>query len=405
MGVFQRFLAISIVALVVFSGCSTASQPSAPASPAKESAPAAKEAPPTKESTPVAKEASPAKQSTPAAKEATAKPSALEPMDPPLNPPVKVRYGSLGNVGESAVIIAREKGYFKEQGLDVEMVTFKSPVEELPALATNRLDVGSGAITVGLYNAIDRGVQIKIVADKGIFRPGHGYTRWVVRKDLLDSGQFKGPADLKGKKVAISDKTTATYMMLDQLLEKNGLTIKDVDVTEMGFPDMIPALTNKAIDVAALIEPFATTAIQKGIVGPWTTSADLFPNLENSTLNYSPEFAKTEAAKRFMVAYLKGVRDYNNAYDNNINRKEIIDLLAKNLPPNDPALWEKMVPMGWAWNGYLNMDSVQKVRDWFYANGLISQKTDISSYVDYSFLDYALKKLGKYDETTGKPLN
>ena len=70
-------------------------------------------------------------------------------------------------------------------------------------LGTGDLDVGSGTVAVGIYNAVSRGVALRVVADKGSMRPGYGYEGLLVRKDLVDSGRYKNFADLKGMKIAV----------------------------------------------------------------------------------------------------------------------------------------------------------------------------------------------------------
>ena len=71
-------------------------------------------------------------------------------------------------------------------------------------LGTGDLDAGGGAVSVGLYNAVKRGVGLKVVADKVHYGPGYGFASLLVRKELVESGKFKSYADLKGLRVAIS---------------------------------------------------------------------------------------------------------------------------------------------------------------------------------------------------------
>ena len=60
-------------------------------------------------------------------------------------------------------------------------------------LGTGELDVGSGALSVGFWNALLRGVKFRIVADRGHAEPGYLYQTVFMRKDLVDGGQFKTP--------------------------------------------------------------------------------------------------------------------------------------------------------------------------------------------------------------------
>ena len=103
------------------------------------------------------------------------------------------------------------------------------------------------------------------------------------------------------------------------MLEKGGLRISDVDIVYLGFPQQVLALANKAVDAAVPAEPFTTEAIRKGLAVPIITDDQAYPGHEIAVIFYSGTFAKQkpEAAAGFMRAYLRGVRDFNDALDGN----------------------------------------------------------------------------------------
>src|SRR3979409_746538 len=82
----------------------------------------------------------------------------------PLNPRRALKVGAIGAVSDAGIFIAQEKGYFKDEGLDVEIVGFKAAPQILPAIATGEVQVSGSAVTPALFNAIQRGVEMKIVA-------------------------------------------------------------------------------------------------------------------------------------------------------------------------------------------------------------------------------------------------
>src|SRR4051812_10811251 len=160
----------------------------------------------------------------------------------PLSPPVKVRMAMLAAVSDGGIFLAAERGYFREEGIEVEFTVIDSAGRMIPLLATGQLDIGTGGLNVALINAVQQGVPMKIVADKGSLQPGFGYEQLVVRKDLVDAGAVAAVADLKGKTVAVNSASSIDIVLLVDLLRPVGLTPDDVYVVEIPFPDMVAAL-------------------------------------------------------------------------------------------------------------------------------------------------------------------
>ena len=98
--------------------------------------------------------------------------------------------------------IAHKKGFYRDAGLDVEFMIFPSAARMIAALASGELDVGNGAPSAALYNAVGRGIGIKMVADKTKTLTGRGTQKLIVRRDLIDTGRYKTLADLKGSRLA-----------------------------------------------------------------------------------------------------------------------------------------------------------------------------------------------------------
>jgi NitT/TauT family transport system substrate-binding protein len=312
--------------------------------------------------------------------------------------PAKVKVGNVGGVSDAALFIADDKGYFKEQALEVEFQTFNSAATMVPFLGTGQLDVAAGAPSAGLLNAIAKDVPLRIVADKGNMNPGHGYEAIVVRTALAD--KVKGAADMRGKKIAISARDITPEVTLNAYLQKAGLSIKDVDVVTMPFPDMRAALANGAIDMAVSIEPFVAQITQSGAAAILVRNDTVEPKQQVAVLLYGPKFVEQnpDVARRFMVAYIKGARLYNDAFDKKdaAKRRDVIDVLMKRTTAKDAALYDKMVMPGIDPNGKVNIDSLAEEQDYFLKKGSLKTKLDLNKVVDLQFADYAARKLGAY---------
>jgi NitT/TauT family transport system substrate-binding protein len=310
--------------------------------------------------------------------------------------PITVKFGQVGSVSDGAIFIADAKGYFKEQGITLEAVPFASAAQMVAPLGTGDLDAGGGAPSAGLYNAVNGGVQLRIVADKGTITPGHGYEAVIVRKALAD--KVKSAKDMKGLKISIASRDIVPEYSLDQYLRSGGLTIKDVEVVPLAFPDMVPALASGAIDVAVPTEPTATRILDAGTGVLVTRTDTVVPGEQTAVVLFSEKFAqKKDAAVRFMVAYLKGARFYTDAFDKKdpAKRKEAIEIIAKGTKL-DPALLERVVMPNVDPDGKVNTQSLDASQQYFVQKGTQTKAVDMNKVVDGSFAAEAVKQLGAY---------
>jgi ABC-type nitrate/sulfonate/bicarbonate transport system substrate-binding protein len=314
----------------------------------------------------------------------------------PLPQPVTVKVGMKQVISDAGILIGMAKGYYKDLGISIEAVQFNTGQEMINQLAAGQLDVGATVSASGLFNAMSRDIPVKVVADKGINVPGKGYYRLVIRKDLKDT--IKDYADLKGRKIAIVGTASLDEIALDRVLQKGGLTMKDIDQQVIrAFPDMLVSLSNKSIDAAMVIEPFVTQGIAKDIIDPWKDPFEYDPDAQTAFLVYGTSMTKNpELANRFMTAYVKSLRDYNDAFFKNKNYKEIVDILCKYSVIKEPSLYDKMYPTGLNPDGYLRMKGVAMDIDWYQKNNLLKSNIKLDDAVDNSYVDFAIKMLGKY---------
>lgn len=312
-----------------------------------------------------------------------------------------VRIGTTNSSSDVAFYIADKKGYFKEEGLSITLTPFDSAAKMVAPLGAGQLDVGGGAPAAGLYNAVARGIDIKIVADKGSSPPGYGYNPLLVRKDLVDSGKFKSFKDLKGLKVAGVSKGTSPDSILNEALKKGGLKFSDVEMVYMGFPQHVLALQNKAVDASVTTEPSATRAIQSGAAVRYHND-EIYPNQQIAVMLYSGTFIKQnpDAAKRFMRAYIRAVRDYNDALkDGKLagrNAEEIVTILTEYTKIQDANVYRTIVPNGCNPNGKVNAASLRKDFGFYKSQGLIEGNVTVEKALDNSFAEAVVKELGPY---------
>ena len=314
----------------------------------------------------------------------------------PLPQETVIKVGMKQVVSDAGILIGMAKGYYQDLGIKIEPVQFNTGQEMINQLAAGQLDVGATVTASGLLNAMSRDIPVKIVADKGINVPGQGYYRLVIRKDL--AGKIEDFSDLRGKKIAVVGTASLDEICLDRVLAKGGLTVNDIDMQVIrAFPDMLVSLGNKSIDAAMVIEPFVTQGIARGFVDPWKDPSEYDPEAQIALLVYGTSMTtRPDVANRFMTAYVKSMRDYNDAFFKNKNKGEIIAILCRYSVIKDPELYEKMFPTGLNPDGYLRMQGIAADLAWYKARGLLKSDIQLEDAVDNKYVDFAVQTLGAY---------
>jgi NitT/TauT family transport system substrate-binding protein len=314
--------------------------------------------------------------------------------------------GTIGASSDAPFFIADAKGYFAEQGLTVKFIRFDSAAKAIPSLGSGEVDVGSGATSSGLYNAVARGIGIKIVSDKARNAKGYGFQAIMARTDLIDSGEIKSVKDLKGRKVAMSANGNSENAFMNYALVQAGLTYNDIDPVFLGFPNQIAAYANKAIDASLTVEPTVSELIKLGTAKKLVTADEVFPDYQTAVVFYGPKFMaeQPDNARKFMVALVKAIRFYDDALkDGHIagpNADEVIKILVQYSFIKDPAVHRAIVSQAIDPNGDLNMPSLQMAWQFFKDTKQIDGSVKVDDVVDLSYAHAAAKQLGPYVKKT-----
>src|ERR1700737_3893998 len=208
---------------------------------------------------------------------------------------------------------------------------------------------GGGAGGGGVSQWGGGGIAMKIVADQASIRPGYGFSSLLVRKDHVDSVRYKGYGDLKGMKVAVGAPGTGSASALNEALKQGGLKFSDVDVVYLGFPEHLPAYKNKGIDASITNEPTMTRAIGQGAAVRVAGNDVTYPDQQTAVTFFSDRFIhhRRDLAERFMRAYIRGARIYNDALkDGRLagpKADEVISILTKYTPIKDAGMFRRMV--------------------------------------------------------------
>ncbi len=305
-----------------------------------------------------------------------------------------------GNVGTAfSAWIARDRGYFREVGIDLQDEPFASGAQMTPLLAAGQLDVGTTSIQAAFFNAVARGVGQRMVVDKGHQQRGTATSVLVVRPDLVPPDGTLPLAEIRGRAIAVSTdpKAGGQGFLLARMLATVGLTLDDVDWKAIPYRDMPDLLANRAVDGAVLVEPFYTLSAQRAPLAMWQNISDYYDGQQTAAYVFAEQFItqRPDVARRWMLANLRGVRDYYEWQRRGQPADDLAELLARatGLPLDlvTQAQWEHMNP-----DGYLNLAAIEADQRQLLEWGAIPQLVPLDQVVDHRFVDAALAQLGRY---------
>ncbi|MBV9547559.1 MAG: ABC transporter substrate-binding protein [Chloroflexi bacterium] len=309
------------------------------------------------------------------------------------SPSVHIKVGIQGVGGP--LEIAYRRGYFAEQGLDLEEVPFNSGAEASQALATNQVQVGSGSPNAATFNALGRNIDLRIVGDwSHVGSPTDTTLALLVGKNAQDN--IKSVADLKGRKLAIlgAPGNVGDFFMA-RALQGSGVSLSDIQVSYLGASDILAALANGAVDAITINEPLGTQAQQQFGAKLLVPAGAVMNGSELSVLEYSPDLANnTDAATGFMIGYLRGVRDWNAAFHDKQGTADVVNLLVQYTPIKDANIWTTAPAWYVEPNGKINVSDLQDQLDFQIQAGQVKSPPDLSKYVDSRFAEQAVQKLG-----------
>ena len=306
--------------------------------------------------------------------------------------PLSLKVVVLPYLSFAPFFIAQDEGFFAEQGLDVEFVKLSGNVESIPSLLAGDLDVSAEQADAGILNAIARGGALKIVADKGYLAseqcPAYAL---LARHELVEAGELQTAAQLEGKRLAIEPFTSEGYY-IEKLLRGAGLELEDVETVDIPPLALLDALENSAVDLVHVGEPWITRILRAGHAQLWLPVKDVVPDFQWATIVYGPSLLEEnpDAGRRFMLAYLKAVRQYNEGKtDRNL------EIVSRHTELDRELLEETCWPAIHA-DGAINTGSVLDFQAWGLEKGLLDSPVGEEQFWDPSFSEYASEIL---DET------
>jgi NitT/TauT family transport system substrate-binding protein len=304
----------------------------------------------------------------------------------------KIKVGLNPYISYSPLFIAQDEGYFTEQGLSVEFVNFTtgSDASSIPMLEQRQLDVaGQGPVT-GLFNAIARSNDIKIVVDRGYLAvDGCTYIAVLAKTEWVSQNPTLTLNNIKGKRISLDPKNFSAYIF-EKAITPAGVALGDLVTGDIPPANLMAAVTNGGVDFISTGEPWITRLTDTKKMVVWQAYQKVMPEMQYGFEIIGPSLLvdHPDLGKKFVTAYVKAIRQYNQGKtDRNVA------IIAK-YTQLDPDLLKRACWPAMRNSGEVNVDTLLKFQSWALQKGLIDKAVTAEQLWDPEFVNAANQTLG-----------
>lgn len=319
---------------------------------------------------------------------------------PPAAAQEKLNVGALRFVSNGGLFVAMERGYFKAEGLDIDLKFFDAAQPIAVAVVSGDLDLGATAFTAGLYNMAGKGA-LKVIAAQAREKKGYQGNAILVSNAAWEKG-FRRLEDFPGKSLGITQVGSSFHYQIGQIARVKNFDIKAVSLKPLqSLSNMAAALNGGTVDAIIIAPHIAKPMLARGeakLLG-WYSDLDEY---QFGALFASPKAieGRRAAVQKFVRAYQKGAQEFYDAmlkldpagarsFDR--DKADPVGLaVAKYVYPN--AQGQAAVEQVMASSYYIDPQARLDVGDihnqvaWLKANGLVDGTADAKAFLDLSFV-------------------
>jgi NitT/TauT family transport system substrate-binding protein len=302
-----------------------------------------------------------------------------------------IKIGSLTVANVGPIFIAKVKGYFAAEGLEVELVSFDAAQPVAVAVASGSIDFGVTSTSGGFFSLAGQG-PLRIIS--GLYSEAPGFHNFaVVASDHAYAAGLTRYQDLPNHSVATSQIGSPVHYSLALLAEKYHLDLQSIRLLPLqSIPNMLSALIGSQADAAVITGTAVTPALQAGQVKllgwigdetPWQ-AAVTFTTVK--MLNERPN-----TVQAFLRAFRKGTKDYHDAFTGPDEKRadgptapEILAIIAKymNQAPEQVKLSVAYVDA----DARLDIDDIRHQVAWFKSQKMLKEEIDANAVMDMRYV-------------------
>jgi NitT/TauT family transport system substrate-binding protein len=303
----------------------------------------------------------------------------------------KVRLGVLRLASSGPVFIAHDRGYLRDQGLDVELKFFDAAQPIAVAVASGDVEFGVTAFTGGLFNLAGKGV-LKILAGQSREAPGYPLVAYLAGKAAFAAG-LKSPQDLVGHSIGITQVGSSFHYCVGLLARKYGLDLARMKLVPLqSLTNVASALKGGRIEAALLPATSAQPLLDSGDAELLGWVGDETPWQLGAVFAGSGILADRDLAARLLAGYRRGTRDFYDGLlaprrDGKLpvdeRTRPLLDIIAKytNLPAEKVAAVLPFVEP----DAMLDLASVADQLAWMQQEKFVDAGFRVADIVDTSY--------------------
>lgn len=305
----------------------------------------------------------------------------------------QVTIAALRFVSSGPLFVAKEQGYFADEGLDAQFKFFSAAQPVAVAIASGDADFGVTAFTAGFFNIASMGAlqvigaqlhEVKGFEGSAILASNEAY------KNGLTSVQ-----DLPGHSFALTTTGSSFHYMIGQIADKLGFSLDDMTLRPLqSVGNMIGALRSNQIDSLVIVPHIAKPLVKSGSAHLLGWVSDYAPyqvgGLFTSTANVENH---ADMVRRFVKAYQRGVADYRRAFieGDEAMRKKVVAMIHKYVYRDQPAAEaDPKIRNGAMFitkQAALDAQDVREQVQWYKAQGLVKEGADPDTFINTDFVD------------------
>lgn len=305
----------------------------------------------------------------------------------------RLSVGALRFTSHAASFVAFERGYFADEGLQVELKFFQAAQPMAVAIASGDADYAVTAISGGLISLAEKGAT-KVIGGALSEEKGIDGQKILASNAAYQAG-LTTPAALGGKRFGITQAGSSFHYMGARIARAEGVEVSYKPLQKVGA--VIGALKSGQIDAWSIVPHIAKPLADSGAVHIIGDVADYIPDYQVTTVFTSARNAASERAKTqaFLRAFSRGADDFNAALVDktagDAAAEDMIRLIHKYVYTDRP--YEQARPgivngaMRINPGAALNMGSVEDQLGWFKAEGLIKDTITTETLVDASYVE------------------